>query len=90
MKAINKSALAKLNNPETNVLLLLVDRLGTRCERIDYGSLAEELGITRNAFKYHIDKLKRARIVIVAGDKMKLSDGIIIEINEEEQREESG
>ena len=63
---------------------------GGNSERIDYGALAAELGITRNAFKYHIDKLKRAKIVTVAGDKMKLSDGIIIEINEEEQREESG
>ena len=51
MKAINKNTRSRVNNPETNVLLLLVDRLGTRCERIDYDTRSR-------VARYHAERVQ--------------------------------
>ena len=60
MRAIRLESIQNLHVAELNVLVILIDRLGTESKRLDYAELAEELGYSRNTIKYNIDKLAEA------------------------------
>lgn len=82
MRAIKMEAIAKLHVAEINILVLLAERLGTDSKRIDYREFAEELGLSRNAVKYNVDKLISAGLVHVIGGKLSIAEEIFSELPE--------
>lgn len=79
MKAIRMEAIEKLHVAEINVLVMLVERLGTEEKRLDYKELAEDLGLSRNTVKYNIEKLIEAGLVAKKGGKLSVIEDIFSE-----------
>jgi len=79
MRAIRWESIQKLHNAELNVLVYLIDRLGSEGKRIDYGDLADEMGYARNTIKYNIDKLVEAGLISKEGGKLSVVEDIFVE-----------
>lgn len=80
MRAIRLESMQNLHVAELNVLVILIDRLGTESKRLDYAELAEELGYSRNTIKYNIDKLVEAGLISKAGRKLTVIQDIFVEM----------
>ena len=79
MRAIRMEAIEKLHVAEINVLVMLVERLGTEEKRLDYKELAEDLRLSRNTVKYNIEKLIEAGLVAKKGGKLSVIEDIFSE-----------
>ena len=80
MRAIRLESIQNLHVAELNVLVILIDRLGTESKRLDYAELAEELGYSRNTIKYNIAKLAEAGLISTAGGKLTVLQDIFVEM----------
>ena len=80
MRAFRLESIQNLHVAELNVLVILIDRLGTESKRLDYAELAEELGYSRNTIKYNIDKLAEAGLISKAGGKLTVVQDIFVEM----------
>lgn len=73
MIAIRPELLEHTDAAEMKTIKYILDTNGLRTSRVDYKAGAAAIGLTRNAFKYHMDNLIERKIILYEGIGFRLN-----------------